>query len=51
VCFLHEGVVVERGDPERIFTAPERPETQQFLRRIIEGGRLDEGHAPSGGTS
>jgi polar amino acid transport system ATP-binding protein len=46
VCFLHEGVVLERGDPERIFTAPERPETQQFLRRIIEGGRLDEGHAP-----
>ena len=47
VCFLHEGVVVERGDPDRIFTAPERAETQQFLRRIIEGGRLEEGHAPS----
>jgi polar amino acid transport system ATP-binding protein len=40
VCFLHEGVVVERGDPDRIFRAPERPETQQFLRRIIEGGRI-----------
>jgi polar amino acid transport system ATP-binding protein len=47
VCFLQDGVVLERGDPERIFTAPEHPETQQFLRRIIEGGRLDEGHAPS----
>jgi polar amino acid transport system ATP-binding protein len=47
VCFLHEGVVVERGDPGRIFTAPERPETRQFLRRIIAGGRLDEGHAPA----
>jgi polar amino acid transport system ATP-binding protein len=46
VCFLHEGVVCERGDPERIFTAPERPETQGFLRRIIAGGRLGEGHAP-----
>jgi polar amino acid transport system ATP-binding protein len=40
VCFLHEGVVVERGDPARIFSAPERPETQQFLRRILDAGRL-----------
>ena len=47
VCFLHRGVVLERGVPDRIFTAPERPETQGFLRRIIEGGRLEEGHAPS----
>lgn len=39
VCFLHEGLIVERGDPEKIFTSPEQPETQQFLRRIIEGGR------------
>ena len=36
VCFLCEGVIVERGDPERMFTAPERPETQQFLRRLLE---------------
>ena len=47
VCFLHRGVVLERGAPDRIFTAPERAETQGFLRRIIEGGRLEEGHAPS----
>jgi len=40
VCFLHEGRVVERGDPARMFTAPERPETQQFLRRVIASGRL-----------
>ncbi len=40
VCFLHEGRVVERGDPARIFTAPERPETQQFLRRVLASGRL-----------
>jgi polar amino acid transport system ATP-binding protein len=40
VCFLHEGRVVERGDPDRIFTAPERPETQQFLRRVLASGRL-----------
>jgi polar amino acid transport system ATP-binding protein len=36
VCFLHEGRILERGDPERIFSAPERPETQRFLRRLLE---------------
>ena len=40
VCFLHEGVILERGAPERIFAAPERPETQRFLRRLLEAGRL-----------
>jgi polar amino acid transport system ATP-binding protein len=40
VCFLHEGLIVERGAPEAIFTAPERPETQRFLRRLLEAGRL-----------
>ena len=34
VCFLHDGVVAERGAPERIFSAPEHPETQRFLRRV-----------------
>jgi polar amino acid transport system ATP-binding protein len=36
VCFLHEGRVLERGRPEEIFSAPERPETQRFLRRLLE---------------
>jgi polar amino acid transport system ATP-binding protein len=36
VCFLHEGRVLERGRPEAIFSAPERPETQRFLRRLLE---------------
>jgi polar amino acid transport system ATP-binding protein len=36
VCFLHEGRILERGAPERIFSAPERPETQRFLRRLLE---------------
>jgi polar amino acid transport system ATP-binding protein len=40
VCFLHEGRILERGDPERIFRHPMRPETRQFLRRILEPGRL-----------
>ncbi len=36
VCFLHEGRVLERGAPERVLSAPERPETQRFLRRLLE---------------
>jgi polar amino acid transport system ATP-binding protein len=40
VCFLHDGAIVERGEPEQIFSAPERPETQRFLRRLLEAGRL-----------
>jgi polar amino acid transport system ATP-binding protein len=36
VCFLHEGRVLERGVPDRVLSAPERPETQRFLRRLIE---------------
>jgi polar amino acid transport system ATP-binding protein len=40
VCFLHDGLILERGEPERIFTEPERPETQRFLRRLLDAGRL-----------
>jgi polar amino acid transport system ATP-binding protein len=40
VCFLHDGLIIERGDPERIFTAPEHADTQRFLRRLLEAGRL-----------
>jgi polar amino acid transport system ATP-binding protein len=40
VCFLDGGVVVERGDPERIFGDPTEPRTRQFLRRIVDAGRL-----------
>jgi polar amino acid transport system ATP-binding protein len=36
VCFLHEGRILERGEPGRIFSAPEQPETQRFLRRLLE---------------
>ena len=34
VCFLHEGLIAERGTPEQIFDAPQRPETQRFLRML-----------------
>ncbi len=40
ICFLHDGLIIERGDPERIFSAPERPETQRFLRRLLEARML-----------
>jgi polar amino acid transport system ATP-binding protein len=40
VCFLHDGVILERGSPEEIFKSPRNPRTQQFLQRIIEAGRL-----------
>jgi polar amino acid transport system ATP-binding protein len=40
VCFLHDGAIVERGPGERMFTAPEHPETQRFLRRLLDAHRL-----------
>ena len=40
VCFLCDGVIAERGAPERIFEAPERDETRRFLRRLLEARRL-----------
>jgi polar amino acid transport system ATP-binding protein len=40
VCFLHEGAIVERGSAEQMFAAPEHPETQRFLRRLLDAGRL-----------
>ncbi|HLI61200.1 MAG TPA: hypothetical protein VKV21_16185 [Solirubrobacteraceae bacterium] len=36
VCYLQGGTIVERGDPERIFTAPRSPDTQRFLARLLE---------------
>jgi len=40
VCFLHEGVILEEGPPERIFEDPTEERTQAFLKRIIDAGRL-----------
>jgi polar amino acid transport system ATP-binding protein len=40
VCFLHQGVILEQGPPDQIFSSPENPRTEQFLQRIIEAGRL-----------
>lgn len=40
VCFLHEGLILERGEPQAIFTAPQQPETQRFLRRLLDAKRI-----------
>jgi polar amino acid transport system ATP-binding protein len=40
VCFLDDGVILERGSPTEIFTSPHEPRTRQFLDRIIRAGRL-----------
>ena len=35
VCFLEGGRILERGEPERIFSSPEREETRRFLARVL----------------
>ena len=40
VCFLDGGRVVEDGRPEQVFSEPREPRTQQFLRRIVDAGRM-----------
>jgi polar amino acid transport system ATP-binding protein len=40
VCFLDGGRVHEQGPPEQVLGDPQEPRTRQFLRRIIEAGRL-----------
>ncbi|WP_410050238.1 amino acid ABC transporter ATP-binding protein [Actinomadura sp. CNU-125] len=40
VCFLHDGVLLERGPAERIFSDPAEPRTREFLSRVLESRRL-----------
>jgi len=40
VCFLDAGVICEQGQPDQIFSNPTEPRTREFLKRIIEAGRL-----------
>jgi polar amino acid transport system ATP-binding protein len=40
VCFLDDGVILEEGPPDRIFSGPQHPRTRRFLQRIIAAGRL-----------
>ena len=34
LCFLDEGVILEQGPPEQVFTEPVHERTRQFLRRV-----------------
>jgi polar amino acid transport system ATP-binding protein len=36
VVFMDDGVVVEEGSPEQVFTSPQSPRTQQFLHRVLD---------------
>ncbi len=40
VCFLDEGVILEQGPPDEIFSSPTQERTQRFLQSIIEAGRM-----------
>ncbi|MCP2339810.1 amino acid ABC transporter ATP-binding protein [Actinomadura rupiterrae] len=40
VCFLSDGVLLERGPAEQIFTEPQEPRTREFLRRVLASRRL-----------
>ncbi|MGH2675455.1 MAG: amino acid ABC transporter ATP-binding protein, partial [Actinomycetota bacterium] len=40
VSFLDDGVILEEGPPDRIFSDPQNPRTRRFLQRIIAAGRL-----------
>jgi polar amino acid transport system ATP-binding protein len=40
VCFLDDGVLLEKGPPEQIFSEPEHDRTRSFLRSVLGSGRL-----------
>ena len=40
VCFLDDGEILESGPPDQMFSAPSEPQTQLFLQRVIDAGRL-----------
>jgi polar amino acid transport system ATP-binding protein len=40
VAFLDGGVLLESGPPAQVLGDPEHPRTRQFLRRVIDAGRL-----------
>jgi polar amino acid transport system ATP-binding protein len=40
VCFLDDGIILEEGPPEQMFTQPREARTQRFLQRIVAAGRL-----------
>jgi polar amino acid transport system ATP-binding protein len=39
VGYLHDGRLLEVGPPDQVLADPKQPETQRFLRRLLEAGR------------
>ncbi len=37
VCFLDQGVIVEQGPAEALFSDPQHPRTRAFLKRVLRG--------------
>jgi len=35
ICFLHDGQIIEQGPPAEVIDSPQRPETRQFLGRLL----------------
>ena len=35
VIFMEDGITVEEGDPEKVFSKPEKERTRQFLSRVL----------------
>jgi polar amino acid transport system ATP-binding protein len=35
ICFLHDGRILERGATASVLSDPQQPETQRFLRRLL----------------
>jgi polar amino acid transport system ATP-binding protein len=40
LAFIHEGRVLEAGPPAKLLAEPTHDRTRQFLRRVVEAGRL-----------
>lgn len=40
VVFLEQGHILEQGPPEQIFRDPKEARTREFLKQVIEAGRL-----------
>jgi polar amino acid transport system ATP-binding protein len=40
ICFLDAGVILEEGPAKQLFSEPREERTREFLRRVIEAGRI-----------
>ncbi|MEQ9814974.1 MAG: ectoine/hydroxyectoine ABC transporter ATP-binding protein EhuA [Azospirillaceae bacterium] len=38
VCFFYGGQIAEQGPPDKLFSSPDNPRTQQFLSAVLEAG-------------